>query len=230
MKKKNLFYVLFIVIVASVAMTGCDKDKEKSLIEENGLSRNINDFISEDVLDILDSLEMPIYTGENPPNLEGKYLVSPYVLFSSNLEDDEIGSTYSDLTLSLKEQKNEELTVILNVAQSNSEGTTLGGYIVGDGDRFSAFAKIVMHSGDQDSCLMTRIFSGVITKEGIKDYYSCLVMLDDFGDPNDVYIENGATRIFNDEDGIAERQEETKSVSIKKNTNPILPGKLSDSE
>lgn len=226
MKKRTLYFVLLIAITASINFIGC----KKSLIEENGLSRDINDFINQDILDILDSIDMPIYTGENPPKIEGSYLVSPYILFSSNIGSDIIGKVYADLTLTLKDQKNKDLTINLNVSQGGQEGETIGGYIVGNGNNFSAFAKIVMYNGDGDSCLMTRIFSGVISAEGIADYYSCLVMLDDYGDPNNVYIENGSARVFYDEDFLAECIEETKSFIIKENTNPNLPNKLSDSE
>ncbi len=212
--KRNTNYILASLLLVGIFITNCKKD-ETGLIEENGLSRDINDFISQDILDILDSLGMPINTGGNPANIEGTFLFSRSVLVSSNISSDYPGREFNDITLSFLNQNNEELTLTTEYIEDNTsqEGTGYGSFIVGDGDFFSVFAKNKTYDSQyNDSVFSTFVFSGKIESEGIQDLYIALVVLEDYGDPNNHYIDVGSTRVFNDIDGFSERTEEEKSA------------------
>ncbi|MCG6187698.1 hypothetical protein [Maribellus maritimus] len=213
MKKRNLFFI-GITLVSSILFLSCGKDDE-SLIEENGLSKDINDFMPQAILDTMESLGMPIFTGGNPRDIEGTYLVSPGILYASNIEGDEIGERYADENLSFSSQNNSNLSLTIKINDWSSEGEETGSYIVGDNNEFSVFTKMMMYDNEvNDSALISYTCSGTISEDGIEDLFECLVMIDDFGDPNDQYIEIGAARVFYDEDGLAERMEETKSAVI----------------
>jgi hypothetical protein len=232
--KKITQLIFTITIALGLITSGCKKDETNDLIEANGLSRDINDFISEDIFDILDSLGMPINTGGNPANIEGTYLISPMVLIESNRTFDDIGKTYADKTFTFFDQNNDNLTLTTALTQGGGVGEGLGSFIVGNGNNFSVFVRIKkLNQEHNDSTLTTQIFSGTITSDGITDLYNALVMLDDYGDPNDRYIAIGDARVFYDEDGFSERIEEEKSIDINAHDEAIvvrgsLPGELND--
>jgi len=230
MKTTKLFLALFIT-AASMYFIGCD-ESEDSLIEENGLSRDINDFMPQEILDILESLEMPINTGGDPPSIEGSFEKSPNILMNSNRSADNIGSTYADLTVTYSDQNSNKLTVTVKQKQNNTEGDGIGSFIVGNNNNFSVFSRI--HSYNDyynDSSLIAKIYTGTISAEGIVNYHDCIVMLDDYGDPNDHYISIGDTRVFYDSDNIAERVLETKSLPVKKGENQnMLNDEYSDNK
>ena len=54
----------------------------------NGLTVNINNLVSQSVLDAMENLGMPVYSGYSPPNITGIYNISPLVLYSSNIIND----------------------------------------------------------------------------------------------------------------------------------------------
>jgi hypothetical protein len=213
--KTNIYHILAALILVGIIATNC---KKEDLIEENGLSRNINDLISDDILEILDSLGMPIHTGGNPANIEGTFLITPVILMSSNIETDIIGSKFNDLLVAFLGQNNDELTITTEYVEeaASQEGEGFGSFIVGEGNDFSVFAKNMTYDTfDNDSALTTIIFSGTIGEEGIDDLHIAVVMLNDFGDPNNQYIDIGDSRVFYDEDGISERTEDLKSIQKK---------------
>jgi len=216
MKAKHLYLALF-VSISFLSFSSCDNP-----IEKNGLTHDINEFISQDILNILDSMGMPIYTGGNPPNIEGKFISSPDVLLNSTRSDDKIGQIYTDIYLNFTEQNKSKLTINVNEEYSSNTGTSgsgtgTGSFIVGNDKYFSVFTKIKMYSTQyNDSTLLARIYSGELSDNGIINYTDCLVMVDDYGDPNNQYIEIGDTRVFYDSDSIAERITDTMGAPIKK--------------
>lgn len=227
MKSKNTLALVTLFFIGSIIIISCKK--EESLIDPNGLSKDINSFISEEILAILDSLGMPINRGGNPPSIEGTYLVSPNNLFSSNRGNDIIGNQFADLSLTLSEQNTENLTVITQTTQLSIEGEGVGSYIVGEGNEFTIFSKLLSVDFERnDSTLSSEIYSGTIDKEGIINFYYCLIMLDDYGDPNNRWIEIGDARVFYDSDGLAERVADTKSASLieSQEKEPLLPSSL----
>lgn len=186
-----------------------------ALVDEDGFTKPITDMIPQEIFDKLDDLGMPIHPGGNPPNMVGSYLISPNKLMNSSIPGDNVGSIYDDATLILTEQNNSELTIMVDYEQGGSTGEALGGWVIGEGDRFSIFVELLQTSTDGTKTRMARIFSGKITDDGISEEYHSLVMLDDFGDPLDKYIEIGEARLFSDSDGLAERISSVKSHPVR---------------
>ncbi len=214
MNKQVTGFILVFVMFAFL-FTGCKKDDD--LVEKNGLTKEINDVISQDIIDLLDSLGMPINKGGNPPTIEGSYLSSPHVLYSSNRSGDIIGNIYNDLEVTFSNQNKKELTVTTGYTQSNFVFEGTGSFIVGDKNLFSVFVFDKEYQNyDEDSCLIARIFSGELTSNGISGLHTAITMLDDYGDPNDIYIEIGDTRVLYDQDGLSESEDAYKSAILKK--------------
>ena len=53
--------------------------------------------------------------------------------------------------------------------------------------------------------LQTDVYSGTLEPDGIRNLQRSVFMVDDKGDPNDDYIENGQGRLVKDGDGFSER-------------------------
>lgn len=206
---KHLLLVLLTVFYIST-FSSCKKDK--SLLDENGLTHDINDFMSQEILEILDSLGMPINTGGNPPSIEGSFYVDPLTLTASNRDNDVVGNVYTSITVSFLDQNNSDLTINVEESYGDTEGDGKGSFIVGDAENFSVFTEISSYNSTRnDSCIIASIFSGNISDEGIEDLYYCLVMLEDYDDPNSYYIEVGDARVFYDQDGLSDRLINNKS-------------------
>jgi hypothetical protein len=211
MKKRNLLLIGIALLFSSILFISCKK--EESLIEENGLSRSINDIMPQATLDSLEAYGMPIFKGGTPPELEGQYLSSPNVLVSSNIDEDEVGNKFVNTTITLSEQNNKYLSLKIEKTHGDGNGEAYGGFVSGEGNDFSIFTEIKMYR-EQDSCLLAQVFSGTIASEAIVDFYESLIMLNNYGNPNGYYIEDGSIRVIYDEDGLSEREGDEKSAQI----------------
>lgn len=198
---KMCISVLSLVII----IAGCKKkDGGGYIVEENGLTKDINDFVPQSVLDEIEEMGMPINEGVNPPNIQFRYHASPFILLNSNRESDNIGSKFSDYDIQFSEQNNTNLTVKSASVNGGQESEGVGGFIVGDDNRFSVFSKVNSELKGEKAVLLNMI-SGKITSDGIIDFYFANFMLDDNGDPSDVWIEVGDGRILYDSDGFSEK-------------------------
>jgi hypothetical protein len=202
---KRLTLVLILSLLFSFVVS-CSKKStsSKSKVEDNGLTQEINDFVPDSLLKILDSLGMPIYRGENPPNVEGAYLSTPFKLLASNRSGDAIGSYYADYYVSFSEQNNSNLTISVDYVNGPENGTGIGGFIVGGNNSFSVFSELTVVVF-ADTAYILNLISGTINADGIDDFHLALFMLDNLGNPSGYYINDGEGRVFQDEDGMSEK-------------------------
>lgn len=233
--KKNYYLLLVCACTFIVTISSCKKDEEVNLIEANGLSRDINDFISQEIFDTLTSLGMPINTGGNPANIEGTYMISRVILKASTRENDVIGKNYLKIRVKFSNQNNSELSLLVNINEGDGStlGEAYGSFIVGEGADFTVFTKIMTYNKQyNDSSLVTEIFSGTLTENGIENEFHTLVLLDDFGDPYNHYIEIGDARLFYDEDAFSELIADTeltgKKASVNNATQNVLLESMTD--
>ncbi len=77
----------------------------------------------------------------------------------------------------------------------------------GVGNNFSAYVKFTV-TNDAETAIVLLAVSGTITENAIENAEDAIIMLDNMGNPNDTFIENGFGRLFVDVDGTAYRQEE----------------------
>ncbi len=194
---KNL--ILSALILFVFCLTSCKKDKDAS----PAFSAEIQAIVPQSIIDDLRKRGMPINEGITPPNVEGIYISSPHTLVSTYEGDSyTVGYEFADLTVKLSKQDEEALSVAIDTKQNTSSGTGIGGFIAGAGNKFTIFAELDVVDGTVTS-KQIRVFSGEITANGIKDFYSALVIKEK-NDPDDTMIEVGQGRIIKDGDGLAE--------------------------
>ena len=197
------------LFLVCLLFASCEKEEHDCpILDDNGLTGDINDVLPSAILDSIIARGMPIYGGNTPPDLQGSYLASRLILESSNRENDEIGKQYLDLELTIEEQNDDDLSATIRTTQSNAEGEGLAAFIVGTGNNFTLVAEIeTVNEEDGAKSTTVEVYSGRISEAGIVDFSIALFLTDDFGDPSNTLIEIGDGRIFIDEDGLAQRTE-----------------------
>ena len=194
--------LLFIIVVA---FNSCTSDDD-ALNPRDGSLDSVANFLSEDLLNTLQNLGFEINTGRTPPNIEGEFLISDFELFASDVEADVIGTIFSDYTTIFSNQDNTELTVDYSGAGGPQTDDSLESYLIGDGQQFTFLSKLTSQiSGVPVESGIA--ISGTIGNEGIIDIKAAFLMIDDNGDPYDIYdVENNQGRVFIDSDGFSPRQ------------------------
>lgn len=154
---------------------------------------------------------MPINKGTTPPTINGVYNLDPMTLKNTNIPDDyAIGTVFNDLRTQFTVQNNTLLTVNVETVSVNSSGAITstaignGSFIVGNGQNFTVFGKVVSTHDDGTITDMAIILSGTLTANSISNYYYSLFMLDNHN-RSDLYILNGQGRVFWDSDGVSEK-------------------------
>ena len=201
MKKYILLIILFGIIIQ---FNSCYIDRKNIVpdLNEWGLTGDISDIISDDIVEAMVDLGMPIYGGVNPPSFENaSYFITPFILTASTRSQDELGEKYNDFTLTLSEYNLDDLTIMVRKESNSTISTGIGSFLVGEGDDFSIFTALYSVRDNGSKSASVRVISGTLTNTGIVNYYESLFLTDDFGDVNSDLIEIGDGRVFYDSDG-----------------------------
>jgi hypothetical protein len=206
--KTRIYYLFVGIIFLGIVCPSCKTDEPSQLIEENGLSHEINNLISSDIFNILDSLGMPIHAGGNPVNVEGEFLISEAVLTSSNLKDDSVGYEFEGIRILFSSQNSRELKLMTKIIHDSSESDWQQSFISGSGIDFSVFSEIKTYStAKKDSAVSAQIYSGTWSSDGLTDLHMAVVMLDNYNNPDGSYIDVGNARLIFDKDGFSEKMD-----------------------
>jgi len=158
--------------------------------------------IPHDLLKELLSLGIEVNNGNKPPNIEGKYLISPDVLIRSNFNDSySPGHRFDNMDLSFSNQNNTKMTVDVAFFRDNAAtGSGLNSFITGNENKFSVFMD---NNGtyNEHPVKSVEIFSGEITSSGIKNFYGALIITMDAPGT----IKRGQGRLYYDSDGFSEK-------------------------
>lgn len=198
MKKYFSFIIVFVLLIAA-----CSKDDDGGGFD--GSMEDIIDFAGSELLDSIVGMGMVIHPGNNPPNIEGKFL-EEHILESSNVPNERrLGERFPDFDMEFTNQRGLKVDFYAeeDISQSN---TTIGegSLISGEGDVFSVFLKVKSEI-DGKIAEGIIIISGKMVFEGIYDYKFANFMLDNHGHESR-FIPNNTGRIFVDEDGLVERR------------------------
>jgi len=186
-------------------ITGNWRGYKDGTFQSDGLSNNIHNLLSDENIKAIKNLGFPIYGGDNPPNFENIYLVSPVILKSSTVYGDDEGDSFADMKIQYYNQSNKNLTVNVEYIQGDGieEGIGEGSFISGTNNELTVFTKLdIYNDGSKATGLMA--FSGRLVNDGINNFHFAILMIDDYGDPNDVWIEENTGRLLYDEDGFSE--------------------------
>jgi hypothetical protein len=187
------------VILAVCMLSGCKKNEEVTPV----FSAKIQEIVPQSIIKDLQDRGMPIHEGVTPPDIEGVFTSAPHILVSTYDGDSyEPGDEFGELLLKLSNQNNEDLTIAIDLKQASQIGSGLGGFIAGSANKFTIFAEVDVTDGTVSS-KQIRVFSGEMTDDGVKDFYTALIMKEK-NDPDDTLIEVGQGRIIKDGNGLAE--------------------------
>lgn len=190
-----VFFAAFGIFFSVIFLQSCKKDDYK-----HGLSVDIQNIVPDTLFQKIIDLGMPINTGFAPPNIENIFQASPFVQDTSNIPNDPSGFLFTDFNVEFFNQDSSKLTIGVSFVNGPEVGKNLDGFISGDGTNFSVFLKQITSSGDKQAELV-QIISGTRTNTGIKNFHYAVFMLNNFGNANKYWIENGQGRIIYDSDG-----------------------------
>lgn len=205
MRKIN-FNLMIVALALSYIVVGCKKDdkkEDKKKVEENGLTTEINKIIPDSIVQTMISLGMPVNRGGNPPTITGTFMCKPFILKASNRPGDAVGSRFADYEVTFYDQDNDELTIKLDYVNGPESGSGLGSFIVGSGNNFSVFAEVISSSSGTKATLVN-VLSGELMDDGIHNFHFANFMIDNQGNAQGIWIENGEGRILYDSDSISE--------------------------
>ena len=187
-----------LLLLPALILSACCKDHSDIIPGQN--------FIPADILEEIEINGHIIYDGFNPPPLSGKYLMSPSVLVNSNFDDPYLpGHLFVDAEIEFYDYDPDKLTIKVRVTEGTVIGEGKGSFISGEGDNFTVYVRLDLKDASDHEFLQADVFSGTLEAAGIRDLQRSVFMIDDGGDPNDEYIENGNGRLAKDGDGFSEK-------------------------
>lgn len=160
------------------------------------------DFIPDEILAEIRENGQPIFEGLNPPDVSGRYRISPLELVSSNFPDNIDPDNFADENVEFLEIEFKSLTLEVKSEQAGIEGEGYGSFISGQVNNFTIYVRIEQDRDDY-STLLTSVYSGTLTENGISNLYTSIFMINDGGDPDNDLIEIGQGRLFKDGDGFS---------------------------
>lgn len=198
-------YKILMLLALFLAFSACKKDDDGDGDDQtfDGSITDIENFYNSDVVDAFFELGFNINTGNNPPLIEGSYLVTPSILQATSVPNDVIGSVFSDIFLNFRNQDNGSLTIDFDGASGSETYDGAGSFISGDDNQFSVFLVITV-TREGETAEVTFAISGTKETDGISDIQVALIMIDDNGDPGGFFIENNTGRVLTDGDGFSE--------------------------
>ena len=204
---KRPFRLSIITLLAAgfaTSLLSCKKNDDVD--PSQGFSAKIQTIVSQQEIDGLRSRGMVVNEGTQPPSIEGIFISSPHTLVSpyGTADTYKPGDSFSDLIIRFSEQNGTDQSAKVDIKTSASSATGTGGFLSGNGNKFTFFAELDFVSGSVTG-RQVRLFSGEITPNGIKDFYTTIYFKSK-NDPANTQIPVGASRIIKDGDGLASKR------------------------
>lgn len=227
------------IIVAALILTflsSClDEGKETIIMEDEKVEMTgIYRAVPQSTVNKLKE-HMPIYEGDNPPNIEGCYLIKPMVAVYCDDGGFSPGTEVAEEKIRFTNQDDRKGTIDY---ESFCDGTSkyevgVGAFISGDGNNFTAYfdTEGETEDGKYGNTIKTTkalVISGTVTNSGIKDIRYAFTMVKKIGDEHNTIMNEGGFRVFKDKDGLAANSTWTYSKTSETSINP-LPNKTAKS-
>ncbi|MFC7356267.1 hypothetical protein ACFQO1_01095 [Jejudonia soesokkakensis] len=196
-----------ILLLALTVLISCSKDDNSDDMDDEDIQQLVENFVTPDLLQSLRDLGFNFNDGQDSPDISGAFLFSNTILGASNIQGDAaVGTQFNDATFMFSNLNPEQRTFTFSVIENGTtQGQTQATFYSGVGNRFTAYVRTSVAVAGAEPILLYAI-TGTISEEGITSAQFALLMLDDKGDPNGTLIANGEGRLFNDQDGTANRQ------------------------
>lgn len=170
----------------------------------------VNEFLNKFDIEKYKKAGIKIYTGDNPPNIEGSYYLNSLVLFYDEPWDKQgdIGDGIVNYNYKFYDQKSDGTINSSYTAESApSEAVGIGAFISGNDNCFTIF---VDDKGKGYSCNTreARLISACKTDKGLEQIKDSFIMKEKQGSDCEELMPIGNLRIITEDDGLAERIEE----------------------
>lgn len=198
----------WITVALLSLLTACVPDSTSEIPEEfQGTIQDVENLYSKETVNAIKDLGLVIHEGSSPPNIEGIWFASESSLVASNRAGDfEQSFIFADLHFSISNQDNDALELDFAAVELNGGFTSQESFISGTGNNFTVYLKLVVQDADSSvRPIFAYTFSGTLQGNTIVGLSWTLLMLDDGGDPEGVFIENNEGRRFVDSDGVSKR-------------------------
>lgn len=183
-----------------------------SQIDPWGTPEQIESVIPQEYIDIIKDY-IPIYEGTTPPNIEGTYFISPYVLLTDNVGY-EPGKKFADDYVMFYDQTYNNTISMQSTQLLGDLSVGSGLFISGEGENFTVYFNEYSTHEDGSYLTLASVISGSIRDGRIYDYRYAFIVLDDY-DTTNKYMDSGQYRILYDQDGYSEPTEwplDTRSI------------------
>lgn len=202
-------------ISAMLMLSGCNifgSDDDNDASFTNGVLDDVWDIMSPDQLNLMENtLNIPIYRGDNPPSLENAFelspgssitfLMRPFVMVNSTVPTDEeadIPRTFNNLYVRLADQDMSTYTIDLGLTHAGSPplaGTS--GFIIGNNNNFTIFGPLTQERESYELKIVHVLSGQIGSDDTLENLQLAIVMVDNDGDPD--AIPNDSGRRFIDE-------------------------------
>lgn len=198
--KKNFLIAVVCLFTASL-FTACSNEDNPSKKDDR-----INKVVPEDIRKEIEKY-IPIFDGVNPPNVEGVYLIENMACVYDQTGDFYPGDLVIPTYVKFHNQNMKKNTLDYAEKEGDDyEATGDGAFISGDGKNFTIFFNTEgVSAGVKVKTAL--VISGTIAKSGVKNLFYAFVLVEKGDDPNHWIMDEGAYRIFKDEDGLSVKTE-----------------------
>lgn len=167
----------------------------------------VNEFLNKFDIEKYKKAGIKIYTGDNPPNIEGNYYLNSLVLFYEEPWDKQgdVGDGIVNYNYKFYDQKSDGTINSSYTAESlPSEAVGIGAFISGNDNCFTIF---VDDKGKGYSCNTreARLISACKTDKGLEQIKDSFIMKEKQGSDCEELMPVGNLRIITEDDGLAER-------------------------
>jgi hypothetical protein len=158
--------------------------------------------LSDEQIEILEDLGMPLNSGDNPPDITGYYLTDDL-----DCIEDTTALYQQNLYYYWNFYDQSGVDVKLDYYNlSSDEATAQGAFIFGEGSDFSVYMETEgEYSGYGVTYTTVNIYTGTLSDSGIEDFTMGFIMTSKTGDDYDYYLMPvDAARVYEEGDGLAE--------------------------
>lgn len=193
-----------------MACVSCLKEGDETIVLPVIETSVPQDVIPDSIQEQFSFFDFDLFEGDTPPNIVGKYLLSPLLKVYSS--DNYSVDFFTDLYIGF-EQQGERGTVNYFESQNDTvSGHSVSARVVGHDDCFTmyCFQYVGVESG-MWKCKTATIVSGRVGLDGIRECKYAFVMLETkpgTTGSSPSLVPEGTMRIFCDGDGIAQRIKE----------------------
>ncbi len=215
MKTNFLFKIMLLFFI--LAFNSCEKDEDYNAdylddattevpTEEpfTGSVSDIEALLGSGNYQIITQSGFKVYTGDNPPRVNGQYVIDEARLKASTVPGDQVNQYFLPYNISYSNFNLDALTVDFKGKQGGQSDEGKGIFISGDSKFFTSI-RVNVSTYNFEDAKSAVLISGKLTDQGIKDCQFMYIMVDNYGNPSGQWIEEGSYRIIYDVDGMAEK-------------------------